>query len=105
MSAAILVPHAFQLTVSSIDTLIFSVNYFLAFVMLADPKTSPHKKSHQVIFGASIAVLIAVLGLLRLTSPLLLALLVANLGYSISKRYFQNAHHQAKAQNNKIYLT
>ncbi|MDE1823159.1 MAG: RnfABCDGE type electron transport complex subunit D [Candidatus Micrarchaeota archaeon] len=76
----------------SIDTLLFSVNYYFAFVMLADPKTSPHGRAMQVIYGVSVAMLYAMLAVYAAPYPAFIALLTGNLLYAlyrILKRHAQ----------------
>ncbi len=62
-------------------TLIFSVNYLFAFVMVADPKTSPNKNSMQALFGGSIALISAALVIYGIPYALLIALLMGNISY------------------------
>jgi Na+-transporting NADH:ubiquinone oxidoreductase subunit NqrB len=62
---------------------LLSLNYLFAFVMIADPKTSPNGKLPQAAYGVSIAFLFLALSLLRLGSPFLIALLVGNIGYAV----------------------
>ena len=62
-------------------TVLFSINYLFAFVMVADPKTSPHKNSLQVVFGGSIAIISALLTVYGIPYPLLISLLFGNLAY------------------------
>ncbi len=63
-------------------TALFSVNYLFAFVMVADPKTSPHKNRLQFAFGASIAIISALLAVYGIPYPLLISLLIGNLAYA-----------------------
>lgn len=80
--AVILNSNALQLSIAGIDTLIFSVNYYLAFVMLADPKTSPHKNMEQIAYGCGTALLLAILVIGRVPYPLLVMLFIGNLAYA-----------------------
>jgi Na+-transporting NADH:ubiquinone oxidoreductase subunit NqrB len=82
-------PSSLSLSVASVDAIIFSINFYLAFVMMADPKTSPSGRLQQAVFGASIAILLVAFGILRLPSPTLTALLVGNIGFALSKRYIR----------------
>lgn len=72
-----------NLALGTVVTLIFSINYLFAFVMVADPKTSPHKKSLQVVFGGSVALISALLLVYGIPYALLIALLIANIGYGV----------------------
>ena len=82
-------PSSLSLSVASIDALIFSTNFYLAFVMMADPKTSPAGRLKQVAFGVFIAILLVAFGVLRLPSPTLTALLIGNIGFALSKGYLR----------------
>ncbi|QQR54405.1 hypothetical protein IPG41_04340 [Candidatus Peregrinibacteria bacterium] len=57
-----------------------SMIYFYATVMLIEPKTSPFRPSHQLLYGAVAAALIHVLLLVHAPYPELFALVAANLG-------------------------
>jgi enediyne biosynthesis protein E5 len=70
-------------SLGGIDALIFGVNYYFAFLMLADPKTSPHKTSLQVAYGILIALLYSGFAIYRIHYAFLLALLVGNLLYAL----------------------
>ncbi|MDE1870909.1 MAG: RnfABCDGE type electron transport complex subunit D [Candidatus Micrarchaeota archaeon] len=61
----------------------FSINFYFAFVMLCEPKTSPNSRYHQIAFGASIAILYIAIGSLRISYPLLIALLLGNAAYAL----------------------
>lgn len=69
-------------SLQAFGTLLLSVNYIFAFVMLADPKTSPHPFAMQLAYGASVAVLYSALALLLVPYSLLIALLSCNLAYA-----------------------
>lgn len=64
---------------ASIIAVIFSINYMLAFLMLADPKTSPQPAAHQIIYGLGIAVLIYLVSIYHISYPILVGLLAGNL--------------------------
>lgn len=97
--SVILAPAAYSISISGIDALVFGINYYLAFVMIAEPKTSPSKRLHQVAFGVAIAALITALALLRLpSSPILLALLIGNAAYSVSRRLSIRMHRPSAQQ-------
>ncbi|MDE1865366.1 MAG: hypothetical protein KGH94_01860 [Candidatus Micrarchaeota archaeon] len=61
---------------------LLSVNYYFAFLMVADPKTSPNRLAGQLAYGAGTAALMILLVLLRLPYPLLTSILVANIAYA-----------------------
>ncbi len=75
------------LSPAAIAALLFSINYFFAFVMLIEPKTSPHNSYAQVAYGASLAILYMAFALFRLAYPLLAVLLLGNLFYLIYRKY------------------
>lgn len=53
---------------------------FFSTVMLPEPMTSPHTSRNQLLFGATVALAVFVIGLLKLQlDPLILALLIGNL--------------------------
>ena len=64
-------------------TLVIGVNYYVAFVMVADPKTSPHRMAAQIGFGAGIAALTALLSIAAVPYSILIALLIGNAGYAL----------------------
>lgn len=70
-------------SLNGVDALVFGVNFYFAFLMLADPKTSPHRNSVQVVYGAGVALLYSGFALYRLPYAFLLALLVGNLAYAV----------------------
>lgn len=72
---------------AAIVALLFGVNYFFAFVMLVEPKTSPSNRYAQVVYGASLAVLYVAFAFLRMPYPLLLVLLAGNLFYLAYRKY------------------
>lgn len=63
-------------------TVLLSINYVFAFVMISDPKTSPHKTSLQAVFGGSIALISALLTVYGIPYALLISLLVGNGAYA-----------------------
>lgn len=84
---SLLVPlalHGFSGTASAsgLWTAVISVNYFLAFVMIAEPKTSPHKRDAQIVYGVGIAAMVSLLGFYRVPYSLLLPLLIGNIAYA-----------------------
>jgi Na+-translocating ferredoxin:NAD+ oxidoreductase RnfD subunit len=63
----------------------FSINFFFAFIMLAEPKTSPPGKYGQMAFGVFVALAYASLAVYRIEYPLLIALLLGNIAYTLYK--------------------
>lgn len=74
-------------SISSLATLLFSVNYFFAFVMLVEPKTSPHNRYAQVAYGIGIALLYTAFAFLRVPYSLLAVLLIGNMAYAFYRIY------------------
>lgn len=72
-----------QLSPIMVLTAFLGINFYFAFVMLCEPKTSPSKRYQQIIFGASVAVLFTVVSFLRINYPLLIALVIGNVAYAI----------------------
>ncbi len=75
-----------HVSVDSIVGLLFGVNYYFAFVMLVEPKTSPYGKYAQIAYGASAAGFYLGLSFLRIQYPLLITLLMVNILYFIYRR-------------------
>ncbi|MDE1850598.1 MAG: RnfABCDGE type electron transport complex subunit D [Candidatus Micrarchaeota archaeon] len=71
----------------TVESAVLNVNYFFALLMLADPKTSPHKNSAQIIYGAGIALVSSLLLITGIAYGLLIALLVGNLGYLLYRKF------------------
>lgn len=70
-----------SITASSVVSLLFGVNYLFAFVMLIEPKTSPHNKWAQVTYGASIAVAYVAFAFMHVPYALLVVLLAGNVTF------------------------
>ena len=70
-------------SLGGLDALVFGVNYYFAFVMLAEPKTSPGKAYQQAAYGFLVALLYFVLALRHEPYAFLLALLVGNATYAL----------------------
>ena len=70
-----------SLSVGPLISTIFGLPFFFAFAMLTDPKTSPHKRYPQILYGVGVAILSTAIALFRVNSPMLFALLIANLFY------------------------
>ncbi|MDE1856928.1 MAG: RnfABCDGE type electron transport complex subunit D [Candidatus Micrarchaeota archaeon] len=60
---------------------LFGINYYFAFVMLIEPKTSPNGRYAQAAYGISVAALCFALALFRVPYPLLVSLLAGNTVY------------------------
>ncbi len=80
---SIAIGHIHQFSVNALDTLLFSTNYYFAFVMLAEPRTSPIKSVAQAAYGSSMAVVYAAFAFYGVPHPFLVALLVGNVAYAI----------------------
>jgi Na+-translocating ferredoxin:NAD+ oxidoreductase RnfD subunit len=74
------------LSLSSLDTVFFTTNFFFAFMMLPEPKTSPNKNTAQAAYGISTAILYSALATYKAAYPLLVALLLANIVYALYSR-------------------
>jgi enediyne biosynthesis protein E5 len=70
-------------SIAAIWTAIISVNYFLAFVMASEPKTTPHKKHAQIVYGVGIGVLVSLLSFYRVPYALLIPLIIGNIIYTV----------------------
>lgn len=68
-------------SLSGLGISILDVNYFFALLMIADPKTSPHKRKAQATYGAGIGVLYTVLS--GVMYSYFFALLIGNLAYAL----------------------
>ncbi len=51
--------------------------------MISDPKTSPHRKTLQALFGGGVAVTAALLTIAGVGYPLLISLLLANFAFGL----------------------
>ncbi len=91
-SAALNMTANLPLTLGSMAVAFLSVNYFFAFLMLTEPKTSPPKNRAQVVYGVYISVIYFLMVILLPPSLYLgvlvifIALLVGNLTYAIFRR-------------------
>lgn len=77
---AIITSRAVSLT--SLEVGLLSINYFFLFVMLVEPKTSPHKTGAQLTYGFAIVVLYYVLGAAGVPYATFAALLAGNIVYA-----------------------
>ncbi|MDE1869409.1 MAG: hypothetical protein KGH71_00285 [Candidatus Micrarchaeota archaeon] len=66
---------------------LLGMNFYFAFIMIADPKTSPHKGIDQMAFGGGIAAISTALLIYGVPYSLLIALLAGNLGYFLYRRF------------------
>ena len=57
LSVAISLPVTF----GSIEIALISVNYFFAFLMITEPKTSPPKRNAQMVYGIGLALIYSIL--------------------------------------------
>lgn len=67
---------------TAIWTAIISVNYFMAFIMVSEPKTSPLKVHVQVIYGVGVAILASLMVLYKIPYPLLFPIIIGNVAYA-----------------------
>ncbi|MDE1851305.1 MAG: RnfABCDGE type electron transport complex subunit D [Candidatus Micrarchaeota archaeon] len=84
-------------SLQALDPLLFSVNYLFAFVMLADPKTSPHPMGMQLAYGSLVAVLYSALAISAVPYSLLIALLSGNAAYALHRLLGRRHHAAAQA--------
>lgn len=74
------------LSLSSLDTIFFSTNFFFAFMMLPEPKTSPNKNTAQAAYGISTAILYSVLAIYKIAYPFFVVLLLGNTIYAFYRK-------------------
>ncbi|MBI2549846.1 RnfABCDGE type electron transport complex subunit D [Candidatus Woesearchaeota archaeon] len=74
---------AVPFTAAGLLTFFGSLPFYFAFIMLSEPKTSPNAPREQLIFGISVAVLVFALEYAHAKYPFFIALLAANLAYSL----------------------
>ncbi len=70
-----------HLSSASVLASFFGINFFFAFIMVAEPRTSPPGKYSQVALGVFVAMAYAALAIYRIEYPLLVALLIGNVAY------------------------
>lgn len=63
--------------------LFYTIPYYFVFIMVSEPKTSPHTLKQQIVFGVSVAVLSFVFMQYGILYYQLIALLIGNLGFSL----------------------
>lgn len=74
-------------SISSVLTMLLSINYLFAFLMVVDPKTSPYKKSGQIVYGIMVAIIYTILSIVLPFYSYLIALLLSNALYAIYRKY------------------
>ena len=84
---ALLVSGVHLTSASSVLAVLFSINYFFAFVMLIEPKTSPNNRYAQLAYGSGLALLYLAFVYLRLSYPLLALLLIGNILYLVYRKF------------------
>ncbi|MDE1874408.1 MAG: RnfABCDGE type electron transport complex subunit D [Candidatus Micrarchaeota archaeon] len=60
---------------------LLGINFFFAFVMAAEPKTSPHPRKLQALYGGGIAIVYLLLANYGIAYSLLIALLAGNIAF------------------------
>jgi Na+-translocating ferredoxin:NAD+ oxidoreductase RnfD subunit len=81
-AAALILNHFAGLhSLAALWTAVISVNYFLAFIMVSEPKTSPNKRHVQIIYGVGIAVMVSLMSFYKVPYALLLPLIMGNIAY------------------------
>lgn len=78
-----------QITPFIILSSLLQLNFFYAFIMVSEPKTSPFRRTEQIIFGVAVAILAYLFSLYGVMFSLLLSLLLANMGFALWKLYRQ----------------
>ena len=73
------------LTAAGLFSLFTSLPFYFAFIMLSEPKTSPHTAKEQVLFGVSVAIAYFLLDFNRVRFPFFIALLAGNLVYALHR--------------------
>lgn len=64
---------------------LLGLNYFFAFIMVAEPKTSPYRPLGQVAYGGGIALLYLLFGAATLPYPFFAALLIGNAALALHR--------------------
>jgi Na+-translocating ferredoxin:NAD+ oxidoreductase RnfD subunit len=83
-------------SLSSLDTMFFTINFFYPFMMLPEPKTSPNKNTAQAAYGISTATLYSVLAIYKTAYPLFTALLLGNIIYALYRTRGRKPNKQPK---------
>jgi len=63
------------------------ITLFIGAAVIVEPKTSPFKVKEQVIYGISMAVLITILELIKVPNPIIIGLLLGNIGYFVFRNW------------------
>ena len=63
------------------------ITLFIGAAVIVEQKTSPFKVKEQVIYGISMAVLIAILELIKVPNPIIIGLLLGNIGYFVFRNW------------------
>ncbi len=71
-----------SVSLTSLEVALLSINYFFLFVMLIEPKTSPHKGSAQIIYGVGVMLIYYLAGVVGVPYASFAALLIGNLCYA-----------------------
>lgn len=59
---------------------------FTGTAVIIEPKTSPLKRNHQIVYGAIIAIVVMALTKLNVPNPIVIALIFGNLGFFIFQK-------------------
>jgi Na+-translocating ferredoxin:NAD+ oxidoreductase RnfD subunit len=79
-------------TLGNVVIAFISVNYFFAFLMLTEPKTSPASRNAQIVYGIYVAIIYVILILVLLPKlyisefVIFISLLIGNLTYALYKK-------------------
>ncbi len=75
-----------SLSAGGLSAILLGVNYFFAFVMLVEPKTSPNGTYAQIAYGSGLSLLYIALSFMRVGHSLLAVLLIGNIIYLFYRR-------------------
>lgn len=78
-----------SLSLASAVALVFGVNYYFAFVMLVEPRTSPYGVRTQAAYGVALAAIYLGFAYLKIPHTPLLALLAGNVIYLVYRAYIR----------------
>jgi Na+-translocating ferredoxin:NAD+ oxidoreductase RnfD subunit len=91
-SAILSIAGSLPMTVGSVEIALISVNYFFAFLMVTEPKTSPHHPTAQAAYGVLLAVVYVILvialpnNLYVAQTLIFVSLLIGNAVYAIYRK-------------------
>jgi Na+-translocating ferredoxin:NAD+ oxidoreductase RnfD subunit len=71
--------------------LLLSLPYFLAFIMVSEPRTSPSRTNEQIVYGSGVAVLTFIFVWYGMIYALLVPLLIGNIGYALYRSFLVKA--------------